>query len=245
MDGCFAEYVKLPAKALWPTNLRHIRPEVAALQEPFGNAVHACTKVNLRGKSVAIIGCGTIGLFAVAVARAMGARQVIGIEPLPQHVDMARRLGADAVVVPSQVSSDSYIHDEKITHDIRKLTEGVGVDVALEMSGANAALNTAITAVRRGGHIILFGLKSGDAVIEKFDRVIVDGITLHAVIGRRIFETWHITKSLLESRDPNIHDAIWDVILEKGEGTVLNFSEYDPATFEKAINCHPKVLLRY
>jgi threonine 3-dehydrogenase len=69
-DGCFAEYVKLPARALWRTDTRRIRPEIAALQEPFGNAVHACTKVNLRGKRVAIIGCGTIGLFAVAVAKA-------------------------------------------------------------------------------------------------------------------------------------------------------------------------------
>ena len=66
LDGCFSELVKLPAKTLWPTDLRKIRPEVAALQEPFGNAVHACTKVNLRGQSVAIIGLGTIGLFAVA-----------------------------------------------------------------------------------------------------------------------------------------------------------------------------------
>src|SRR5262245_60164384 len=62
-DGCFAEAVKLPAKALWRTNVEKIRPEVAAVQEPFGNAVHACTKVNLRGKRVAIVGCGTIGLF--------------------------------------------------------------------------------------------------------------------------------------------------------------------------------------
>ena len=74
LDGCFSELVKLPAKTLWPTDIRKIRPEVAALQEPFGNAVHACTKVNLRGQSVAIIGLGTIGLFAVAVARALGAR---------------------------------------------------------------------------------------------------------------------------------------------------------------------------
>ncbi len=95
-DGCFAEYVKLPAQTLWATDLRKIRPEVAALQEPFGNAVHACTKVNLRGKTVAIIGCGTIGLFAVVIARALGARQVIGVEPMAKHIAMARALGADA-----------------------------------------------------------------------------------------------------------------------------------------------------
>jgi threonine 3-dehydrogenase len=245
MDGCFAEYVKLPARALWPTDIRKIRPEVAALQEPFGNAVHACSKVNLRGQSVAIIGCGTIGLFAVAVAKAMGARKVIGVEPMENHAKMAKALGADAIVRPTQVVGDSYIHDEAITQKIREITEGVGVDVALEMSGSNAALNTAISAARRGGHVILFGLKSGDAVIEKFDRMIMDGISLHSIIGRRIFETWHITKNLLESRDPNIHDLIWEVILNKGEDTIVDFKSFEPKSFEERIKRHPKVLLRY
>ena len=235
LDGCFADYVK-------------IRPEVAVLQEPFGNAVHACTKVNLRGKSVAIVGCGTIGLFAIAVARAMGARQCIGVEPSPVHAEMARRLGADAVVMPEQirqVTADSYIHDEEITRRIRELTDGVGVDVALEMSGSNAALNTALAAVRRGGHVILFGLKSGDAVIEKFDRVIVDGISLHSCIGRRIFETWHITRNLLESRDPNIHDLIWEVILNKGEGPIVAFDQFEPTAFQEKMLKHPKVVFRH
>jgi threonine 3-dehydrogenase len=201
--------------------------------------------VTLRGKSVAIIGCGTIGLFAVLVARALGARQVIGVEPMAKHIAMARALGADAVVEPSKKDAVSYVHDEEITREIRDLTEGVGVDVALEMSGSNAALNTAISAVRRGGHVILFGLKSGDAVIENLDRVIVDGISLHAVVGRRLFETWHITRNLLESREPNIHDLVWDVILQRGHGTVVPFAEFEQQSFEHKINEHPKVLLRF
>ena len=245
VDGCFAEYVKLPAQTLWPTDIRKIRPEVAALQEPFGNAVHACTKVNLRGRSVAIIGCGTIGLFAVLVARALGARQVVGVEPMKVHLEMAKRLGADAVIEPTRRTEESYVHDEAITNQIKDLTDGVGVDVAMEMSGANAALNTAISAVRRGGHVILFGLKSGDAVIENLDKVIVEGITLHAVIGRRIFETWHITRNLLESRDPNIHDLVWDVILRRGEDTVVPFETFEPVAFEEKIKVHPKVLFRF
>jgi threonine 3-dehydrogenase len=245
VDGCFAEYVKLPAQALWPTDVSKIRPEVAALQEPFGNAVHACTKVNLRGQSVAIIGCGTIGLFAVAVARALGARQVIGVEPMRTHIEMARALGADAVVEPTKTTETSYVHDEGITRRIQELTGGVGVDVALEMSGSNAALNTAISAVRRGGHVILFGLKSGEAVIESLERVIVDGISLHAVVGRRIFETWHITRNLLESRAPNIHDGVWNVILQQGRDTVVPFETWEPASFEERIKKHPKVLIRF
>jgi threonine 3-dehydrogenase len=245
-DGCFAEAVKLPAKALWRTDIERIRPEVAAVQEPFGNAVHACTKVNLRGKRIAIVGCGTIGLFAVAVARAMGANYVIGVEPMENHAEMARRLGADVVLRPEkQANGKPHASDPELTERIRKLTDGVGVDVALEMTGINSSVNNAIHAVRRGGDVILFGLKSGDAVIENFDRLIVDGISLHSVIGRRIFETWHITRHLLESRDPNIHDLIWEVILNRGDGTMFDFRDYDAATFQKAISTYPKVVIRY
>lgn len=247
-DGCFSEVVKLPARTLWRTNLDKIRPEVAAVQEPFGNAVHACTKVNLRGKRVAIVGCGTIGLFAVAVARAMGANYIIGVEPMENHAEMARRLGADVVLRPNasgNANGKSHASDPELTERIRKLTDGVGVDVALEMTGINASVNNAIHAVRRGGDVILFGLKTGDAVIENFDRLIVDGISLHSVIGRRIFETWHITRHLLESRDPNIHDLIWEVILNRGEGTMFDFKDYEPGSFQKAISTFPKVIIKY
>jgi threonine 3-dehydrogenase len=244
-DGCFAELVKLPARVLWPTDLRKIRPEVGALQEPFGNAVHACTKVNLRGKRVAIIGCGTIGLFAVAVARALGAHTIIGVEPLPSHIEMAKKLGADHVLVPANTQGNVFEHDPELAKKIRALTDGVGVDVALEMSGQNASVNNAIAAVRRGGDVILFGLKSGDAIIEDLDRVIVDGISLHSVVGRRVFETWHIGRNLLESRDPNIHDLIWKVILNEGKGTVVDFEKFEKGEFEARITEFPKVVLRY
>lgn len=245
LDGCFSELVKLPAKTLWPTDIRKIRPEVAVLQEPFGNAVHACTKVNLRGQSVAIIGLGTIGLFAVAVARALGARAIIGIEPVERNRRMALALGADAVIAPSQPTAQSYIHDAAITQEIHDLTGGVGVDVAIEMSGATASLNTAIAGARRGGNVIMFGLKSGDAVIEHVDRVIVDGISLHSVVGRRIWETWHITRNILESRGPNIHDAVFDVILDGGRDCIVHVDDFDRATFGRLIDSHPKVLIRW
>ncbi|WP_437830126.1 zinc-binding dehydrogenase [Sorangium sp. So ce1153] len=245
-DGCFAELVKLPAKNLWRTDITKIRPEVAAVQEPFGNAVHACTKVNLRGKRVAVFGCGSIGLFVVAIARALGATSVIGVEPSEENAEMARRLGADVVLRPNTGRSERpHASDPELTERLRALTDGVGVDVALEMSGFNSSVNNAIRATRRGGDVILFGLKSGDAVVEDFDRVIVNGLTLHGVVGRRIFETWHITRHLLESRSPNIHDLLWEVILNRGEGTVFDFKDYDTATFQEAISKHPKVILRY
>jgi threonine 3-dehydrogenase len=176
----------------------------------------------------------------------MGAIYIIGVEPMENHAEMARRLGADVVLRPEPAKNGhSHESDPELTARIRKLTDGVGVDVVLEMTGINSSVNNAIHSVRRGGDVILFGLKTGDAVIENFDRLIVDGISLHSVIGRRIFETWHITRHLLESRDPNIHDLIWEVILNRGEGTMFKFDEYDKDAFQKAISTYPKVVITY
>jgi threonine 3-dehydrogenase len=244
-DGVFAEYAKLPAKAIWRTNPARIRPEVAAIQEPFGNAVHACTKVNLRGKRVAVVGCGTIGLFAIAVARALGAQLIVGVEPLPNHAEMANKLGADVVLTPKNTAPGHFAHDPELTARIKSLTDGVGVDVALEMTGQNSSVNNAIACVRRGGDVILFGLKTGDAVIESFDRLIVDGISLHSVIGRRLFESWHITRQLLESRDPNLHDRVWEVILDRGNRTIVPFQEFAEDDFAQRIQTYPKILLKF
>ncbi len=242
-DGCFAEYIKLPGNVLWPTNTQKIRPEVAAVQEPFGNAVHACTKVNLRGKRVAIFGCGTIGLFAIMVAKAFGATMVIGIEPNPKHQEMAKKLGADFIIDPPLQAKEGLYHNPEVTNEIKKITHGVGVDVALEMTGLNVSINNAISSTRRGGDVILFGLKSGNAIIEHIDRLIINGISLHSVVGRRIWETWHYTRYLLEG-DFGINKKIWEIILQEGE-TLYPFYEFDKKSFEDAINSNPKVVFKF
>jgi threonine 3-dehydrogenase len=243
-DGCFAEYAKIPAKTLWPVDLARIRPEVAAIQEPFGNAVHCAQQIDLRGKRIAIFGCGTIGLFLIAIARGMGAREIIGIEPYEPNAKLAKRLGADHVLAPS-TDAKGYAHDDAIVRKVRELTDGVGVDVSFEMAGPNSSVNNAIAVARRGGHVVFFGLKSGDFTIEKFDRVIMNGLQLHGVVGRRIFETWEITRKLLESREPNVHDQVWDVILNRGDGTIVDFATFDRERFEQALHDHTKVVLKF
>jgi len=245
-DGCFAEYVKLPAKALWPTDLSMIRAEVAAIQEPFGNAVHACQVRDLRGKSVAILGCGTIGLFAILIARGMGASKIIGVEPNPHHAEIARRLGCDEVLTPATGTGEgSHLADPSVRQAVMDLTDGIGVDVAMEMAGFNASLNNAIKICRRGGDVVLFGVKNGDCVIEDFHRVVMDGIQMHGVVGRQIFATWKITRSLLETHTNGIQDAVWDIILNNGEGTLMDIESFDREAFEIAIKRHPKVVIRF
>lgn len=245
-DGCFAEYVKLPAKALWPTDLSRIRPEVAAIQEPFGNAVHACSATELRGQRVAIIGTGTIGLFAILIARGMGARQIIGIDVDPHHQELARKLGCDAVLTPAMPARDKpWESDPALVEQVRELTDGFGADVTLEMAGFNSALNNAIKMTRRGGHVVMFGVKNGDAIIEDYHRVIMNGLQLHAVVGRRIFQTWEMTRALLENQTSGIQKAVWDVILNEGRDTLVDIDDWDRGSFEAMIKANPKVLIRF
>ncbi len=245
-DGCFAEYVKLPAKSLWRTDIDRIRPEVAAIQEPFGNGVHACQVTDLRGKNVAVLGCGTIGLFAVLIARGMGARKVIGVELDPHHAEIARQLGCDVVLTPAMPPADApWKSDPALREAILDLTDGDGVDVAMEMAGVHSSLNNAVRVTRRGGHVVLFGVKNGDAVIEDAHRVIMNGLTIHGVVGRRIFQTWHQTRALLESRDNGIQDAIWNTILRRGEGTMVPIESWERNAFEETIKGNPKTLIRF
>lgn len=244
-DGCFAEYLRLPAKSLWPTDLSKIRPEVAAIQEPFGNAVHACQSVDLRGKTVAILGTGTIGLFAVLIARGLGAGRVIGIEVNPRNAELARTLGCDEVLVPGLPSPDRpWASDPGLRAQIQDLTDGTGVDVAMEMAGFNSSFNNALQITRRGGQVVAFGVKNGDAHIEDFHRVVMKGLTIQGVVGRRIFETWEITKNLLESNN-GIQDAVWDVILNRGQGTITDIADWNRDDFEKTITDYTKPLIRF
>ncbi len=245
-DGCFADYIKLPARCLWPTNLQKIRPEIAAIQEPFGNAVHACQSTDLRGKPVVIIGCGTIGLFVILIARAMGASMVIGVEVDPHHAEMAKQLGCDAVLIPNLPSEDApHESDPELIQKIHDLTHGLGVDVAFEMVGHNSALNNAIKSVRRGGHVVMFGVRNGNNIIEDYHRVVMNGLHLHGVVGRRIFDTWEITRSLLENHENGIQDAIYNIILAGGEEPIVHINDWNRESFEEIIQRYPKPIIQF
>jgi len=246
-DGCFADYVKLPAKELWRTNLDEIRPEVAAIQEPLGNAVHACSRVDLRGRTLAVFGCGTIGLFTILMARAMGATTIIGVDPNEKNLKLAGELGADEVLrVPGEsVHGVEHAPDLEVVEAIRRRCFGEGVDVAFEMSGSNQALNTAIASTRAGGDIILFGLSAGDYTVTNFQEIILYGKSMHSVVGRKVFQTWYTMRNLLTSKEHNLQDRIYDVILNKGDGTVMPFHQFNRDAFEQAIQKYPKIVLKY
>lgn len=243
VDGGFAEFAKVPAQVAWKTDVSKIREEVAVMQEPFGNAVHAASKVDLKGKTVAIFGLGPIASFLVLVVKGLGAKTIIGIEPNDTAIAMGKELGVDHLI-KIQPSKD-YHHDESVIEQIKQLTGGLGVDVAFEMAGFNDSVNNTIASVRRGGEVIFFGLKNGDFVFEDFNKFIMKGITIHNVAGRQIWDTWETTKALLENKDNGIQHKIFNVILNQGQGTILPIEDYTPEKFEEMMLKSPKILLKF
>ena len=245
IDGIFAEYVKIPAKNLWAVDETRLRPEIAAIYDPFGNAVHATTVTDFRGQRVAIFGCGPIGLFSILLARNFGAAKVIAVDVLPENLKMAKELGAhETILIPKSKKENNWESDSFVVEQIMKLTYGKGVDVSMEMAGAFSSVNNAIDSTRRGGHVVFFGIKDGNLVIPKFSRVIMRGLTIHNIIGREIFRTWQIAQRILNDKSNGIQDAIWNVILKKGKGTILPFQDFTPESFEKAMNENPKIIFK-
>jgi threonine 3-dehydrogenase len=185
-DGCFAEYVTIPAENAWVTD-RSMPLEVASIQEPFGNAVHSATRGPLKDQVVLITGCGPIGLFCIGIARAEGARRVIATDINPYRLGLANRMGADALLDTSAGNA---------VDDIREAAGGP-IDVVLEMSGNAAAITQALQVLRPGGWISLLGLPVRPVSLDLNGLVIQKGVSVYGIFGRRIWETWEHTRRYL------------------------------------------------
>jgi threonine 3-dehydrogenase len=189
-DGAFAEYVAVPESVIWLNDRTKLPPEIATLQEPFGNAVFATSLHDLAGRTVAVLGCGPVGLFSVAIAKASGAGRVLASDRVPFRIDLARTMGVGDVVNVDEV------HD--VSGWFLERNEGAPLDVVFEMSGAPAAIADAFRIVRNGGHVVLFGIPARPVEIDVAESLIFKNLTVTAVNGRRIFETWYTTRWLLE-----------------------------------------------
>jgi threonine 3-dehydrogenase len=188
VDGGFAEYVVIPEANAIESN--GLEPAVVALQEPMGNAVHAAFVEPIEGRTVLVTGCGPIGLCSVGIARAAGAGLVVATDTEAYRLELARTMGADLVL-------DAAAPDA--LERIAAATGGDGVDVVLEMSGAQPALEQALQAVTRGGRISLLGIFSDQVRIDLSDLVIQKGVRMYGIYGRRIYDTWERTQALLRS----------------------------------------------
>jgi threonine 3-dehydrogenase len=183
-DGAFAQYVAVPEAVVWQNDREKLPPEIATLQEPFGNAVFATSEQDLAGRRVAIMGCGPVGLFSIAIARASGAAVVVAADLRPFRLELARTMGATEVV---DVSAG------------RVEPEDGGFDVVFEMSGAPDAIRDSFRVARNGGRVVLFGIPSRPVEIDVAESLIFKNLDVLAVSGRRVFATWFKTRWLLES----------------------------------------------
>jgi threonine 3-dehydrogenase len=189
-DGGFAEYAAIPSSVVWRNDRSKLPPEIACLQEPFGNAVFATSTQNLAGRAVAILGCGPVGLFTIAIARAFGAGRLLASDHVPFRLGLASELGADAVVNVDEV--------EDVPAWFAEQNESMGMGVVFEMSGALKAIEDAFGIVRHGGNVVLFGIPARPATIDIAESLIFKNLTVTAVNGREIWETWYTTRWLLE-----------------------------------------------
>src|SRR5664279_4393455 len=186
--GAFAEYVVLPMTNIWH-HWPGVDEEVAAIFDPFGNAVHTALAFPVLGEDVLITGAGPIGLMATAVARHAGARYVVVSEPNPVRRELATKMGATAVVDPRTQSIKDVMADLGMVE---------GFDVALEMSGNPAAVRGAIDAMAHGGSIAILGIPTEDISID-VNEIVFKLLTIRGIYGREMYETWYKMTVMLQS----------------------------------------------
>ena len=186
--GCFAEYLSLPAVNAFklPDN---ISDDLAAVFDPFGNAVHTALSFDLVGEDVLITGAGPIGVMAAAVCRHVGARHVVITDVNDYRLDLARKMG-----VTRAVRADR----EDLKDIMRELNMIEGFDVGLEMSGAAGAFRSMLEVMNHGGKAALLGIPPSDTAID-WNQVIFKGLFIKGIYGREMFETWYKMAALLQS----------------------------------------------
>ncbi|QKS73244.1 L-threonine 3-dehydrogenase [Paenalkalicoccus suaedae] len=187
-DGCFAEYVALPAINMWKNDAQ-LPWDIASIQEPLGNAVHTVLAGDVAGKSVAVIGCGPIGLMAVAVAKACGASDIIALDLNEYRLDLAKQMGATKTI--HSLQEDPLIAVKSVTKH--------GVDVVCEMSGHPIAMNQGFKMVKNGGRVSILSLPVRPVEIDVTNDIVFKGITVQGITGRKMFETWQQVAGLLTS----------------------------------------------
>jgi threonine 3-dehydrogenase len=187
-DGAFAEYVALPMTNVW-SHWPGVDEEVAAIFDPFGNAVHTALAFPVLGEDVLVSGAGPIGLMATAVARHAGARHVVVSEPNAFRRDLAMQMGATLAIDPSERGLSDVFGELDMVE---------GFDIAFEMSGVPAALQAAIAAMAHGGGIAILGIPTAEIALD-VDAIVFKMLTLRGIYGREMYETWYKMTVMLQS----------------------------------------------
>ncbi|MGM3226037.1 L-threonine 3-dehydrogenase [Dickeya zeae] len=186
--GAFAEYLVIPAYNAFRLPAA-IPDEIAAIFDPFGNAVHTALAFDLVGEDVLVSGAGPIGVMAAAVCRHVGARHVVITDVNDYRLALAKQMGVTRTVNVSR---------ESLTDVMRELGMTEGFDVALEMSGSPAAFRTLLSVMNHGGRIAMLGIQP-EAVAVDWSEIIFKGLVIKGIYGREMFETWYKMAALIQS----------------------------------------------
>jgi len=186
--GAFAEFVSLPVANIWRHN-PGINKDVAAIFDPFGNAVHTALSFPVTGEDVLITGAGPIGIMAIPVVKHAGARHVVITDMNPYRLELARKMGATLAVNPNETP---------LVEVQKQLHMAEGFDVGLEMSGNPIALRDMISSMCHGGKIAILGIPAKPSEMD-WRPVIFNMITIKGIYGREMYETWYKMSVILES----------------------------------------------
>jgi threonine 3-dehydrogenase len=186
--GSFAEYLVIPAYNAFKLP-DEISDDLAAIFDPFGNAVHTALSFDLVGEDVLITGAGPIGIMAAAVAKHVGARHVVITDINEYRLELARKMGATRAVNVSK---------ENLSDVMKDLGMNEGFDVGMEMSGVPMAFTSMLESMNNGGKIAMLGIPGKDMAID-WSQVIFKGLTIKGIYGREMFETWYKMASLIQS----------------------------------------------
>ncbi|MGB2814726.1 MAG: zinc-binding dehydrogenase, partial [Dehalococcoidales bacterium] len=190
IGGAFAEYMAVPAHVCWkhPAGTSY---ELGAIHEPVGVGVHSVMSGPINGKSVAVFGCGPIGMFALGASRVFGATKMFGIEVAPKRVEMARKLFPDATIINPKEQDPVKI--------IKDATDGLGVDVSIELSGNPEATRLCFDVLKREGRVSLVGVPSGPMEFNFHPNIILKEATVRGVFGREVWQTWWQLRAMLDT----------------------------------------------
>lgn len=197
-DGCFAEYAIVPEGVAWRLPAE-IPWEQAALFEPAGVALHGVERAGVAGCDVAVVGCGPIGLYAVQMARALGAGQIFALDIAPGRLALAAQVGATQVINPAATDA---------AEAILAATGGKGVDAVIESSGSGGALRAAFAYLRKGGRVALLGLPAGDVPLNIARDLVFKEATLIGIHGRHMWRTWNMLQGLVATRRVDLTQVV-------------------------------------
>ena len=189
-DGAFAEYAKVPGICCWKLP-KDYSSDLGAILEPLGAAVHGSMVEDISGKSVAVFGCGPIGLFAIGAVAALGTTKVFALEVVPKRLAMTSQLASDAILINPK--------ERDPVETIMEATDGLGVDVVIECSGDAGATKQAFKVLKREGRVSLVGIPPGPVELEIHKDIILKEARVYGSYGRLIWQTWWQVRNLLDT----------------------------------------------